>query len=157
MRELRRKGPSQKSSLTDWRILFFSLINFSQSRVAPGASGSCEGVYCRAGRECVLTSDTAPACVCVKECPDHWKPVSQYFSYFLLQLSVSASPMFDVVRFVALMESPMTTTVISTRRPAIPGNTSHLGRAASVGRNYRKAALMFSEVSSLGCLLPKTT
>ena len=55
-------------------------FHFSQSRVAPGAAGSCEGVYCRAGRECVLTSSpVAAACVCVKECPDHWKPVSQYF------------------------------------------------------------------------------
>jgi len=57
--------------------LFFLALTFSQtwSRVAPGAAGSCEGVYCRAGRECVLTSPGLATCVCVQDCPDHWKPV----------------------------------------------------------------------------------
>ena len=53
---------------------------FWQSRVTPGAGGPCEGVNCRAGRECVLSSQhSTPTCVCVKECPDHWKPVSSSF------------------------------------------------------------------------------
>ena len=59
------------------------------------------------------------------------------------------------------MESPMTTTVISTRLPATPGNISHLGTAASAGRkaflgfNIIKA-LMLYEMSSFGYLLAPT-
>jgi len=61
-------------------LLFLTLtFSFAWSRAAPGLDGErCgeSGDYCRAGRECVLSPQhPAGACVCLRQCPDHWKPV----------------------------------------------------------------------------------
>ena len=67
-------------------------------------------------------------------------------------MKVSIKAKFDVNRCVALMESPTTTTVISTRLPAIQGNISHLATVASAGRKIQSGFSRFHHNKGLDVL-----
>lgn len=55
-------------------LIFVCLYQVSQGYVAHHPL-PCENIECRPGRECVASEEGKPTCICVQECPDHWKPV----------------------------------------------------------------------------------
>lgn len=59
-------------------ILLLSYISSNVCFVAPPQTskrGSCVGVTCRPGRECLESRPGLAECACIEHCPDHWKPV----------------------------------------------------------------------------------
>jgi hypothetical protein len=62
-------------------VLVYALYEWCvgvQGSVVP--VNTCEGVSCRPGRECVQLTNGENECVCMARCPDHWKPVSKFYT-----------------------------------------------------------------------------